>query len=187
MTVVEHLPNRQHLQCFGEHSMGNKECMDCCMPFLYLPLPPHMGFCKSLSDRSNRGSWMFHRELKQQTKKPQTIMWWRAQQWQHSSKVLGCSKWGLAQMQQPRAQKRRKESAYLWKASGTWRSWARYPSLHCQPLNEVWEGRDPGSTPSSPSGTLHAVELHWVGPAFPPGAQTQIQAVTQHFCCTDTF
>ena len=60
----------------------------------------------------------------------------------------------------------------------------RFPYLHCQPLNEVWEGRDPGSTPSSPSGTLHAVELHWVGPAFPPGAQTQIQAVTQHFCCT---
>jgi len=37
--------------------------------------------------------------------------------------------------------------------------------LHCQPLNEVWEGVDSGSTPSG-------------GPAFPPGAQSLVQAVT---------
>ena len=50
--------------------------------------------------------------------------------------------------------------------------------LHCQPLNEVWEGADPGSSLSSHSGTLHAPELPWVGPAFPPGAQSLLQAVT---------
>jgi len=33
-------------------------------------------------------------------------------------------------------------------------------------LNEVWEGVDPVSTPSSHSGSLHAAELPWVGPAF---------------------
>ena len=31
--------------------------------------------------------------------------------------------------------------------------------LHCQPLNEIWEGVDPGSIPSRHSGTLHAPEL----------------------------
>ena len=59
---------------------------------------------------------------------------------------------------------------------------AKYPHLHCQPLNEVWEGADPGSIPSGHSGTLHTPELPWVGPAFPPGAQSLLQAVTQHFC-----
>jgi len=28
----------------------------------------------------------------------------------------------------------------------------RSPHLHCQPLNEVWEGEDPGSIPPGPSG-----------------------------------
>jgi len=60
----------------------------------------------------------------------------------------------------------------------------RYPHLHCQPLNEVWEGVHPGPTPSSHSGTLHAPELPWVGPTFPPGAQSVPPAVTQHFCYT---
>jgi len=55
---------------------------------------------------------------------------------------------------------------------------ARYPSLHCQPLNEVWEEVDPGSTPSGHSGALHAPELPWAGPVFPPGAQSLIQAMT---------
>ena len=55
---------------------------------------------------------------------------------------------------------------------------ARYPYLHCQPLNEVWEGVDPGSTPSAHSGTLHAPELPCVGPAFPLGAQSLVQTVT---------
>jgi len=40
---------------------------------------------------------------------------------------------------------------------------------------------DPGSNPSSHSGTLHGPELPWVGPAFPPGAQSLVQAVTSHF------
>ena len=53
--------------------------------------------------------------------------------------------------------------------------------LHCQPLNEVWEGVDPGSTPSSHSGAWLTPELPWVGPAFPPGVQSLLQAMTQHF------
>jgi len=44
--------------------------------------------------------------------------------------------------------------------------------LHCQPLNEVWEGVDPGFILSNHTGTLHAAELPWVGPAFPSGAQS---------------
>jgi len=32
--------------------------------------------------------------------------------------------------------------------------------------------------------TLHAPELPWAGPAFPPGAPSLLQAVTQHFCYT---
>ena len=51
-------------------------------------------------------------------------------------------------MQQPWAQKQRKEAAYLQKASGRQGSPVRYPHLHCQPLNEGWEGVDPGSSPS---------------------------------------
>ena len=54
---------------------------------------------------------------------------------------------------------------------------ARYLCLYCQPLNEVSEG-DPGSTPSGHSATLHAPELPWVGPVFPPGAQSLVQAIT---------
>jgi len=54
----------------------------------------------------------------------------------------------------------------------------RYCHLHCQPLNEVWEGGDPSSSPSGHSGTLHAAELPCVGPAFPPGAPSLLQAVT---------
>ena len=50
--------------------------------------------------------------------------------------------------------------------------------LHCQPLNEVWEGVDPVSTPSGHSGALLAPELPWVDPAFIPGAQSLVQAVT---------
>jgi len=53
----------------------------------------------------------------------------------------------------------------------------RYSHLHCQPLNEVGERVDPGSTPSNQSSALLAPELPWVGPAFPPGAQSLFQAV----------
>ena len=63
----------------------------------------------------------------------------------------------------------------------------RCPHLHCQPLNEVWEGVDPGFSPSGPSGPLHAAELPWVGPAFPPGAPSLLQATTQHFCSNTTL
>jgi len=51
-------------------------------------------------------------------------------------------------MQQLWAQKQRKESAYPQKALGMQEPPARSPCLHCQPLHEVWEGVDPGSTPS---------------------------------------
>jgi len=71
-----------------------------------------------------------------------------------------------------------KEPAHPWKASDTQGPPVRGPQLHCQPFNEVWEGVDPGSSPSSHSGTLHAPELPWVGPTFPPGAQSLVQAVT---------
>ena len=40
---------------------------------------------------------------------------------------------------------------------------------------------DPDPTPFCHSGALHAAELPWVGPAFPPGAQSLLQARTQHF------
>lgn len=40
------------------------------------------------------------------------------------------------------------------------------PYLQCQPLNEIWEEVDPGSTHSGHSGGLHVSELPWVGPAF---------------------
>jgi len=46
---------------------------------------------------------------------------------------------------------------------------------------------DPGSSPSGHSGTLHAAELPWAGPAFPPGAQSLLQAVTQRFLYTPPF
>ena len=71
--------------------------------------------------------------------------------------------------------------AYLQKASGMQRSPSRYPYLHRQPLNEGREGSDPGSTPSCHSGAVLAAELHWVDPALPPGAQSVLQAVTEHF------
>jgi len=40
-------------------------------------------------------------------------------------------------------------------------------------------GVDPGSTPSGQSG--HCMHLSLLGPAFPPGAPSLLQAVTQHF------
>jgi len=54
----------------------------------------------------------------------------------------------------------------------------RCPHLYCQPLTEVWEGGDPGSTPSSHSQAMQAPELPWFGPAFPPGAQSLVQGMT---------
>lgn len=47
-----------------------------------------------------------------------------------------------------------------------------------QPRYEVWERVDPASTHCIHSGTLHAAELPWVGPAFTPGAQSLGQAMT---------
>jgi len=75
-------------------------------------------------------------------------------------------------------QKQRKKTACPWKASARPGPPARYPHLPCQPLNEAWEDVDPGSTLSGYSGALHAAELPWVGPAFPPGAQSLLQAMT---------
>lgn len=43
---------------------------------------------------------------------------------------------------------------------------ARCSCAQYQPLNEVWEGMDPGTTPSSHSNTLHTPELPGFGPAF---------------------
>ena len=60
-------------------------------------------------------------------------------------------------------------------ASGTQGSPVRQPNIHCQPLNEVWEGVD---TPYIQSCALHAPELPWVGPAFLPGAQSLLQSMT---------
>jgi len=58
------------------------------------------------------------------------------------------------------------------------------PCLHCQSLNEIWEGEDPGSTLSSHSGALHAPELLWIGLAFLPGDQSLFQTMTYHFYYT---
>jgi len=86
-------------------------------------------------------------------------------------------------MNKPRCRSHRcknkgRKIAYFQKASGRQEPPARNPCLHCQPLNEVWEGVDPGYTPSAHSSTLHAPELPWVGPAVPPGAQSLLQAVS---------
>jgi len=75
--------------------------------------------------------------------------------------------------------KGKKESAYPWKASDMQGSPARSPHLHCQPLNEGWGGSR--LHPFNQSGSLHAPELPWAGPAFPPGAPSLLQALTQHF------
>lgn len=75
---------------------------------------------------------------------------------------------------------KKKKTAYLMKASSNQESPAKYLCLHCQPLNEAWEGVHPGSTPSGHATALHPPELLWVGPAFPPGAQSLLQAVTEH-------
>ena len=66
-------------------------------------------------------------------------------------------------MQQPQTQKWRKRAAHHQKASGSQGSPAKDTSASpCQSLNEVWEGVDPGSTPSGHSGALHAPGLPWL-------------------------
>ena len=80
-----------------------------------------------------------------------------------------------------------KDATYIQKALGIQRSEEGYPPVSCQPLNEVWEGVNPDSTPSTHSGTLHTPELPWVGPAFLPGAQSLLQAMTQHFYYSGTI
>jgi len=74
--------------------------------------------------------------------------------------------------------KKKKKNSLSLKASHMQGSPVLCPHLHCKPLNEVWEEVYPGSTPSSCSGALHAAELPWVGPAFPPGAPSLVQPVT---------
>jgi len=87
------------------------------------------------------------------------ITLWKARQWQQSSKDLGCNKSGLVQTQQLWEQKQGKEAAYLHKASGAQKQPARRSHLHCHPLNEVWVGVDPGSTPSVTQ--AHCMHLGW--------------------------
>jgi len=73
----------------------------------------------------------------------------------------------------------KEKAAYLWNASGTQGSPVRSPHLHCQPLNEGWEGMHPDSSLLvSQCIALHAAELPWAGPAFPPGAPSLLQAMT---------
>jgi len=55
---------------------------------------------------------------------------------------------------------------------------ARYPCLHCQPLNKIWDWVDTGFNPFGHSAALHAPENPWVGLAFPPGSQSLVQAMT---------
>jgi len=64
------------------------------------------------------------------------------------------------------AEMKKENFSYLQKASGRHESPAITPQQGCQPLNEVWEGVDPGSSPSHHSDALHAPVLSWAGPAF---------------------
>jgi len=70
--------------------------------------------------------------------------------------------WAAANEEKPkdsscRCRNEGRKYAYLPKASGRQGSPKRYPHLLYQPLNEGWEGVDPGFTPSSHSGALHAL------------------------------
>jgi len=58
----------------------------------------------------------------------------------------------------------------LGRPAGTQGSPPRNPYLHCQPLNESWEGVHPGSTTSGHSAALHPPKLPGIGSSFPPGA-----------------
>ena len=62
---------------------------------------------------------------------------------------------------------------------------ARYSPFHRQPLNEVWGGSDPGSTPPSHSGALLAPVACTCAPpglALPSHQVLNQCSVTQHFC-----
>ena len=56
--------------------------------------------------------------------------------------------------------------------------WQEIPSL---PLPTPKQGLGRGGSWFHPFWSLHAPELPWVGPAFPPGAQSVFQAMIQHF------
>lgn len=62
---------------------------------------------------------------------------------------------------------KKKTAANLSKDSDRQESPRRYPHLHCQLLNEVRQGADPGFSLSGYSAAMHAPEVSWVGPAFP--------------------
>lgn len=81
-------------------------------------------------------------------------------------------------MQQAWTQKQRNQNCLL--SEGLWYIGIllEIPHLRCQPLKEVWEGMDSGSPPSHHSGTLNAPDLLWGGPAYLPGAQTLVEAMT---------
>jgi len=55
-------------------------------------------------------------------------------------------------------QKQRKKNCLPLEGSGRQEPPAGYPCLHCQPLNEVWEGVDPGSTPLQ---SLRCIACSW--------------------------
>jgi len=106
--------------------------------------------------------------------------------WQHNTieSAAIIAEWHKPRLQQMRTipnpiavEGKGRKTAYLWKTSDRQESPERYP-CHSQPLNEVWEGVDPGSTSSGHSGALYTPELHWVGSVFPPGAQSLFQTVT---------
>ena len=87
-----------------------------------------------------------------------SVTQWKAQQQQQNNKVIDCSEWGLAQMQQP--QKQRKEATYL-----TYTGMSS--KIHL--ATPRW-GLGRGGSWLHPfwySGVLHAPGLPWVGPAFP--------------------
>ena len=63
--------------------------------------------------------------------------------------------------------KEKKKTAYLMKASSNQESPAKYLCLHCQPLNDIWEGVDTDCTPSNHSGALHCMHLSSSGLALP--------------------
>jgi len=68
--------------------------------------------------------------------------------------------------EQLRAYRSRKEAAYLQKSSGMQRSPERpHAHFHCQPLNELWEGVEPGCT--LPVTQLHCIHLSSPGLALP--------------------
>ena len=110
-----------------------------------------------------------------------TITWWKAQQYEQSDKVSGCSKWWQTQKQQQWMQKQRKKTHLPLEGLRYTGISSKIPSAPLPTLK--WGlGRD-GSWlhPFHHSGTLHTPELPWIGPAFPSGAPSLLWVKTEHF------